>query len=346
MNYLKNKKQDNLVQFLPEPEKWLPITDQVVPGIKPYYMISTYGNIYSSFSNKTICTANDGDDYEIVNLQTFNGVVTKRVHRLLMMTFCYFPGCEQYEVDHKDGYHYHNWIWNLEWVTPKENVNRSIQLGLHAIAGDMYNSIFTNEEVHYICRQLELGKSISELVVEMTEKIYPRQYKDIRGLLLHIRNGYAWKSISSLYNIPESDFETFNHDEIIKICECLEKRMNYKEILTYLGYDINGMSNKQLNTYNKVISNIRSGRTYTDISKNYNISSGHYQILSNEQIEEVCKILGDNYNTPLKDVLSMIGYDVENMEPNKLRNMKSAISIIKNKRSFTDISDKYFSKPV
>ena len=84
---------------------------------------------------------------------------------------------------------------------------------------DMYNSIFTNEEVHYICRQLELGKSISELVVEMTEKIYPRQYKDIRGLLLHIRNGYAWKSISSLYNIPESDFETFNHDEIIKICK-------------------------------------------------------------------------------------------------------------------------------
>ena len=345
MNYLVDQKPENLVYILPEDEVWLPITNQSVPGIKPYYSISNYGRVFSNHINQIMSTSNDGDDYELISLRVYNGSVTCKIHRLVMMTFKYFPGCEQYEVDHIDGYHYHNWVWNLDWVTGKENVQRSVEMSTHAIAEDMYNSIFTNEEVHYICRQLELGKTISELVVEMTEKIYPRQYKNIRGLLLHIRNGYAWKSISSLYNIPESDYETFSNDEIHEICRCLENRMNYKEILDHLGYDIMGMSDKKLDMYNKVISNIRSGRTYTNITKDYNISSGHYQKLTESQIIHVCEILRDDYNIPLINVLIKLGYDTNNMSKIELRNMKSLISSIKNKKYFSEISDNYFTKP-
>lgn len=70
--------------------------------------------------------------YHVVSLNTKEGKrIQRRVHRLGMYTFSYFPGCEKYQVDHKDGNKDNNDITtNLEWVLPKENINRAINIGL------------------------------------------------------------------------------------------------------------------------------------------------------------------------------------------------------------------------
>lgn len=324
--------------------EWRPITNDIVPGIKPYYFVSNYGDIYTTFNNKYMGQFDDGDGYLIVGLQTNYGRKTLRVHRLVMMAFNYIPGCELLEVNHKDGIHYHNWLWNLEWCTGKENVQHALENGLRPLGEEMYNSIFTDEEVHIICKLICDNKSDTEIEYIMKQKIYPREYNNIRGCINHIRNGYSWKHISSQYTFPEFQYETFSNDQIEIICSLLEKKYNYKEILTELGFNIEIMDKSTLNKYNRVISNIRSGRTYANISKKYNFDSGHYQIFSDDQIHQICKIFAEDYNIPLKNVLIKMGYDIENMDENKFKNLKSILSRIKNKAIFSNISDLYFSK--
>lgn len=43
-----------------------------------------------------------------------------------MLHFRFVQGCQYFEVDHLDGNKDNNTIWNLEWVTPQENVHRAI----------------------------------------------------------------------------------------------------------------------------------------------------------------------------------------------------------------------------
>ena len=44
----------------------------------------------------------------------------------MMLHFCFVQNCQYYEIDHIDGNKDHNFIWNLQWVTPQENTYRAI----------------------------------------------------------------------------------------------------------------------------------------------------------------------------------------------------------------------------
>lgn len=71
--------------------------------IKPYYMIGTDGSVFSKISNKFLTPQITENGYLTVHLQTEEGDVVRRVHRLEMLTFMYFEGCENFEVNHIDG---------------------------------------------------------------------------------------------------------------------------------------------------------------------------------------------------------------------------------------------------
>lgn len=96
-------------------------------NLQDYYLIDINGNIFSLCSNiilKHIITENG---YSAVSLNTKdNKRIQRKVHRLVMYSFKYFHGCEELQVNHIDGNKLNNNINNLEWVTPKENVNHAI----------------------------------------------------------------------------------------------------------------------------------------------------------------------------------------------------------------------------
>ena len=81
---------------------------------------------------------------------------------------------------------------------------------------DVYcHTKYTAEEIHEICRLLELGiTDPNELSIRVFgESVNPKYY----GLIKSIRSKEHWTRISSQYNIPETERRNFTDDEYIHI---------------------------------------------------------------------------------------------------------------------------------
>ena len=123
------KYNDELFMMIP------PLAD----NIKPYYIISNYGEVFNIYTGDMIIPHENENGYLQVSLMTETGRVFRKVHRLVMMCFFYFYGCEQYQVNHRNGNKKINAYWNLEWSTPKENVSHAISTGLRGPFLGEYN---------------------------------------------------------------------------------------------------------------------------------------------------------------------------------------------------------------
>lgn len=128
-------------------------------NIKPYYIISNYGNIYNIYSGNRIIPHENENGYLQVSLMTQTGRVFRKVHRLVMICFFYFDGCELLQVNHKNGNKKQNAYWNLEWATPKENIAHAINTGLRqGFSGELNpNASITNIEARRIGEMLMQG---------------------------------------------------------------------------------------------------------------------------------------------------------------------------------------------
>lgn len=118
-------------QLFPLIEEWRMIPN-IFDDIKPYYYISNYGRIYSSYNNIILEQQYNHSGYLQVGLMTNTGRIHRKVHRLVMISFLYFDECNTYQVNHRDGNKMNNFIYNLEWCTPKENIAHSINFGLRS----------------------------------------------------------------------------------------------------------------------------------------------------------------------------------------------------------------------
>ena len=217
-----------------EQEKWATITDCIVSNIAPIYSISTYGRVYNSktgnylpqniFYNK--------DKYITISLSLLDGTHTfKQIHRLELETFIPIKNSDDYEVNHKDGIKYHNWIWNLEWVTHKDNMIHAIDNNLFKFGSDRSNTVYDEQLIHYICNLISKGYSYKQV-----EKILGF---DCEKLYHNIKNGHCWKHISKQYDFSNafkrSSLSNVEKDMIIKM-RSAEPNITPTCICVNLGY--------------------------------------------------------------------------------------------------------------
>ncbi len=128
-------------------EEWRDIEYSNGRKLKPYYKISNYGRIKSvahkqewmnhgKLSTKYVpemllSVVPSKDKYRYVWLIAEDKEINAQVHRLVATAFCENDDPEhKTQVNHIDGNSSNNNAYNLEWVTPSENMNHAIKYGL------------------------------------------------------------------------------------------------------------------------------------------------------------------------------------------------------------------------
>lgn len=91
----------------------------------PLYSVSTEGRVMKNATKKILTPSKKPNGYMSINLFTSDGRRKKElVHRLVAITFI-VNDMKLPEVNHIDGVRDNNVVSNLEWVTRKENVEKS-----------------------------------------------------------------------------------------------------------------------------------------------------------------------------------------------------------------------------
>ena len=249
-------------------EQWKKI--DFIPGILPNYWISNYGRVYNESTGYVMDGHIIPNGYVIVTFSTIDGgKMYCHVHRTLMLAFYPIPDPENYVVNHKDGVKSHNWYWNLEWTTQKGNVEHAFETGLRKCGEDSSHAVFTNEQVHAVCKCMQDGMNLYELS-RTVFGMEPNQ--QIRTLCINVYGKKFWKEISSQYDIDNYKRDRiFSVNQVHIICQCLieNKNMASKEILNRL--QISRYSKEDYEVYNRAIWNIRRGKSFKEVTSLYNI---------------------------------------------------------------------------
>ena len=185
-------------------------------GINNYnYLISTYGRIYSVCNDRLLLPQEDKDGYYKIHL---NGVKTIpiSIHRLEMLTFNYVENEAELQVNHIDGNIKNNYIGNLEWVTPRENIT-------HAYANNLSNNHFgTENNAGYISSELVLTAlsmffdqhmQFNE-IISMTDINRSTLYSILKGEA-RVQDLFTFLKSKGINNIPD----LINEDEFKFICD-------------------------------------------------------------------------------------------------------------------------------
>ena len=103
-----------------------------IDGVKYQYTVSNMGRVkYYSRSAPRLLSLLDNGKYQAVTLYGYSVVpdINVSIHRLVGLMFIPNPlGSE--EINHKDAVKSHNWASNLEWASPKQNMEHASIMGL------------------------------------------------------------------------------------------------------------------------------------------------------------------------------------------------------------------------
>lgn len=183
------------------------------------------------------------------------------VHRLVIISFNPFKRIEANQVNHKDSNKLNNDITNLEWMTPYENTRHAMENGNFKFCEDRYNAIFTNNQIHMICKMLENNYSYSDILKKLNMDINDNTINYIGN----IKRGITYKSISNMYDFSDykCTFSKYNKNQLNFIYECVNNNMTYREIANLMGIDIS--TRKQQKAFSDIVLRIRKKESFKNI---------------------------------------------------------------------------------
>ena len=172
--------------------------DIIIDGNSTNYKVSNIGQVCNKSTGKILKSGINDSGYSKINIYMTDRATTKKIHRLVAQAFIPNPENKR-EVNHINGIKTCNWYKNLEWVTPKENKQHAIRMGLYDNASFTKKGIersqtkYSEELIHKICKDISKfhgPKYISE------------KYNVSRGIVSAIKRGRAWRHISKNYKFP------------------------------------------------------------------------------------------------------------------------------------------------
>ena len=100
-------------------------------AIYPDYWVSRDGTVLSTqWSTGIIRKTVNVQGYELINLCRARTDDTVGVHILVARSWIGMAPTPEHQINHKNGVKNDNHVDNLEWVTPKENVDHAMRNGL------------------------------------------------------------------------------------------------------------------------------------------------------------------------------------------------------------------------
>ena len=168
-------------------------------GIETGYLISTFGRVYSIYKKDFKPTMVSYNGYETCVIYVNN--IRKRlfVHRMVAETFLYNDDpANKIFVDHVNGDKLDNFVDNLDWVTPSENVKRGRENGLitndHCEGEKSKNAKYSEKQVRRAFELMEEGWFSHDISNEVG---IPYKY------LCEMLSGKVWKSVSKDYDLSK-----------------------------------------------------------------------------------------------------------------------------------------------
>lgn len=120
-----------------------------------------------------------------------------RIHRLVAEVFIPNPN-DKSEVNHCDGHKLNNYVSNLDWVTPSENMQHAYGTGLRKSGEENFNAELTHEQVEW-CRNVfipndrefgasALARKLGKNETVVWQAIRRQTYKNAGGKIYEERN--------------------------------------------------------------------------------------------------------------------------------------------------------------
>lgn len=237
------------------------------------YCITKKGEIYSLLSNRFMKQNKSHNGYLSASIKSDSGrFYGKRVHRLVMQTFCPIANDHTMQVNHIDGNKENNNLSNLEWVTYEDNM-------IHAHENNLIGANFSNEhtvfpEEHEIVftEESEMITNRKDIGEELIHVIYQRLQDGYRICDLSKMIGVKDYTIKGLVNSPNKEMAEIlkgydlskrfkpnltSTETVIKVCEMLvEGESNYAIA-------------KLLNVSEATVRKIKSRKTHKNIGATY-----------------------------------------------------------------------------
>lgn len=173
-----------------------------IKGYEDYY-ITKSGKIFSSLTNKELkFDRSQTGGYCKVKLmdRRLGRFISLSVHRLVALQFLPNPR-NLPEVNHKDGNHTNNSVYNLEWCTAEYNRRHALENRLYKIEEDNPRAKLTKSQVIQIYKDWETCKNKTTIA---------KRYNVSDALIGEIIRGVRWSrtyeeyyGVKSLYKKPK-----------------------------------------------------------------------------------------------------------------------------------------------
>ena len=232
-------------------------------GNKTKYGVTKNGDIYNLETNRKLKTMSVyNTDYEKVKLYGIDGQkhTALSVHRIVAQTFIPNPD-NLPEVNHINMNKHDNRVYNLEWVSRSGNSIHKKKNGVGPFLDGEKNitAKYSDGQIDEVCRLLSVNakpKDISKKTGVSTAMISMIKIGKVRK---HQSRKYRWDVVHKKDMVGDKHIgNVISEDIATKICEMLSDGMRVKDIASQLGVKSN------------IISNIKTRKSWTIVSKKYN----------------------------------------------------------------------------